>query len=111
MLIDRNQFTPWSAFTGGGIIGSAVALLIRFNGRIAGISGIVGGLFTAGRGDVAWRIAFVSGLVAEPWSGIFFRSCRPSGLTPAMPYWQWRDDCRNRHVVWFGLQGAQNAVK
>jgi hypothetical protein len=72
MLIDWSQFTPWSALIGGGI-GLAAALLILLNGRIAGISGIVGGLFTAGRGDVGWRIAFVSGLVAAPLVWQFFQ--------------------------------------
>lgn len=66
MLIDWNQFTPWAALAGGAIIGLAVALLILLNGRIAGISGIVGGLFTAGRSEAGWRIAFVAGLVAAP---------------------------------------------
>jgi uncharacterized membrane protein YedE/YeeE len=73
MFIDWSQFTPWSALSGGGIIGLAAALLILLNGRIAGISGIVGGLFTAGRGDVGWRIAFVSGLVAAPLVWQFFQ--------------------------------------
>ncbi|ODT63554.1 MAG: YeeE/YedE [Nitrosomonadales bacterium SCN 54-20] len=73
MFIDWNQFTPWSALIGGAIIGLAAALLILFNGRIAGISGIVGGMLTADRGDVGWRIAFVSGLVAAPLVWQFFR--------------------------------------
>jgi uncharacterized membrane protein YedE/YeeE len=73
MFIDWSQFTPWSALSGGGIIGLAAALLILLNGRVAGISGIVGGLFTAGRGDVGWRIAFVSGLVAAPLVWQFFQ--------------------------------------
>lgn len=73
MFIDWNQFTPWSALIGGGVIGSAAALLILLNGRIAGISGIVGGMFTAGRGDAGWRIAFVSGLVAAPVVWQFFQ--------------------------------------
>jgi uncharacterized membrane protein YedE/YeeE len=77
MSIDWNQFTPWSAFIGGGIIGLAVALLILLNGRIAGISGIVGGLFNADKGDVAWRIAFVSGLVAAPLVWQFFQELPP----------------------------------
>ena len=66
MFIDWSQFTPWSALIDGGMIGFAAALLLLLNGRIAGISGIVGGLFTAGRGDARWRIAFLSGLVAAP---------------------------------------------
>ena len=73
MFIDWNQFTPWSALMGGATIGLAAALLILFNGRIAGISGIVGGLFTADRHDAGWRVAFVSGLVAAPLVWQFFQ--------------------------------------
>ena len=66
MTIDWNNFTPWISLAGGLMIGLAVALFLLFNGRIAGISGIVGGLLNPGRGDVAWRIAFVTGLVISP---------------------------------------------
>lgn len=66
MTIDWNNFTPWISLAGGLMIGLAAALFLLFNGRIAGISGIVGGLFNPGRGDVAWRIAFVTGLVISP---------------------------------------------
>ncbi|KIO49195.1 YeeE/YedE family protein [Nitrosospira sp. NpAV] len=66
MLINWSQFTPWSALAGGAVIGMAVAILVLFNGRIAGISGILGGLFKAQKDDIDWRIAFVSGLIAAP---------------------------------------------
>ena len=66
MMIDWNNFTPWMALAGGLMIGTATALLLVFNGRIAGISGIVGGLLKPVRGDVAWRIAVVAGLVMSP---------------------------------------------
>ena len=66
MTIDWNHFTPWSALTGGGLIGVSVALLILLNGRIAGITGIVGGLFKLVKGDAAWRIAFTFGLIIAP---------------------------------------------
>ena len=66
MHIDWTAFTPWSAAIGGMIIGAAVAIFILVNGRIAGISGIVGGLFRPAPGDVAWRLAFVAGLMAAP---------------------------------------------
>lgn len=66
MVIDWNAFTPWSALTGGGLIGIAAAMFVLLNGRIAGISGVVGGLLRPTRGDIAWRAAFVLGLVAAP---------------------------------------------
>ncbi|HEX9275930.1 MAG TPA: YeeE/YedE family protein [Casimicrobiaceae bacterium] len=66
MSIDWTAFTPWSAAIGGVIIGAAVALFVFVNGRIAGISGIVGGLLRPASGDVAWRLAFVAGLLAAP---------------------------------------------
>lgn len=66
MTIDLASFTPWSALAGGVLIGLATALLLWFNGRIAGISGIVGALLRPQRGDIAWRISFVAGLVAAP---------------------------------------------
>lgn len=66
MSIDWNHFTPWSALAGGMGIGIAAALFVLLNGRIAGISGIVGGLFKLQTGDIGWRMAFVAGLVAAP---------------------------------------------
>ena len=66
MNINWAGFTPWTSLAGGLLIGLAVALLILLNGRIAGISGIVGGLLRPSKGDVFWRIAFVAGLVAAP---------------------------------------------
>ena len=67
MFIDWNVFTPGSALAGGVLIGIAAAMFVLLNGRIAGISGIVGGLLHPSRGDVAWRAAFVVGLVGAPW--------------------------------------------
>jgi uncharacterized membrane protein YedE/YeeE len=64
--IDWTAFTPLTAIAGGVLIGLSAALLVLVNGRIAGISGIVGGLARAHAGDRAWRIAFVAGLVAAP---------------------------------------------
>ena len=66
MSIDWNAFTPASAVIGGAIIGGAAALFTVLNGRIAGVSGILGGLARPQAGDVSWRIAFVAGLVAAP---------------------------------------------
>ena len=66
MTIDWNAFTPWSALAGGVLIGVAVAMFLLLNGRIAGISGVVGGLLRPARGDIAWRVAFVAGLIVAP---------------------------------------------
>lgn len=66
MSIDWTCFTPWTSLAGGVLIGLAAALFLLFNGRIAGISGIVGGLLKPARGDIAWRIAFAAGLVIAP---------------------------------------------
>ena len=57
------DFTPLSGAIGGALIGLAAALLLALNGRIAGISGIVGGLLSPRTGDVLWRVLFVAGLV------------------------------------------------
>ena len=59
-------FTPLSALLGGALIGVAAVLLMLFLGRIAGISGIVGGVLKPAQNDVAWRLAFVFGLVIAP---------------------------------------------
>lgn len=66
MSIDWNAFTPLAALTSGLLIGLAAALLIILNGRIAGISGILGGLLKPHTGDIAWRFAFIAGLIASP---------------------------------------------
>jgi len=66
MSIDWNHFTPWSALAGGALIGLAAALFLLLNGRIAGISGVLGGLLKPLKGDIAWRVAFVLGLVGAP---------------------------------------------
>lgn len=68
MTIDWMNFTPWTALAGGLLIGLAAAALALFNGRIAGISGILGGLLRPARGDIAWRVAFLAGLVAAPFA-------------------------------------------
>ena len=67
MTIDWIHFTPISALVGGVLIGLSASLLLLFNGRIAGISGIVGGLLQRYKaGEIAWRVAFVLGLIAAP---------------------------------------------
>ena len=66
MTIDWTSFTPWASLAGGVIIGIAAAMLVLLNGRIAGISGVLGGLLKPARGDVSWRAAFIVGLVGAP---------------------------------------------
>lgn len=64
--IDWNAFTPWPALLGGMLIGVAAAMFVLLNGRIAGISGVLGGLLRPARGDVAWRVAFLAGIIGAP---------------------------------------------
>jgi len=66
MTIDWNHFTPGMSLMGGVLIGVASALFILANGRIAGISGILGGLLTRRPDDRVWRLAFLLGLMAAP---------------------------------------------
>jgi uncharacterized protein len=66
MTIDWTSFTPWSALIGGVIIGLAAAMLALLNGRVAGISGIIGGLLRPSFPDFTWRAAFVAGLLVAP---------------------------------------------
>lgn len=68
ITIDWLNFTPLPAFAGGLLIGLAACLLILLNGRIAGISGILGGVLRPVPGDIAWRAAFVGGLLVSPWA-------------------------------------------
>ena len=66
MTIDWMHFTPWAPLTGGLILGVASAMFILLNGRILGISGILGGLMPPKVGDTFWRVAFLLGLFAAP---------------------------------------------
>lgn len=66
MTIAWNAFTPGAALVGGLLIGLAAAILVLCNGRIAGISGIVGGLLRPAAGGIVWRLAFLAGLVGAP---------------------------------------------
>jgi len=66
MMIDWAHFTPWSSLAGGLLIGVATAMFLLFNGRIAGISGILGGLLRPKTGDIGWRVVFVLGLLGAP---------------------------------------------
>ena len=66
MNLDWAHFTPFASLTGGMILGIGSAIFILVNGRILGISGILGGLLPPKVGDTTWRIAFMLGLFAAP---------------------------------------------
>lgn len=66
MNIDWNVFTPWASLGGGALIGVAAAMFVLLNGRIAGVSGVLGSLLKPVKGDIAWRVAFIAGLVLAP---------------------------------------------
>ena len=66
MTIDWLHFTPRESLGGGLLLGVASALFILINGRILGISGILGGLLSPRRGDVAWRLSFLVGMALAP---------------------------------------------
>ena len=77
MTIDWMHFTPWASLTGGLILGVASAMFILLNGRILGISGILGGLMPPKVGDIGWRVAFLLGMLAAP---TVFMALAPAGL-------------------------------
>lgn len=66
MTIDWTHFTPWASLAGGILLGLASAAFILLNGRILGISGILGGLLRPKAGDTSWRLSFVAGLLVAP---------------------------------------------
>ena len=66
MMIDWNNFTPWMSLAGGIVLGLASALFILFNGRVLGISGIVGGLLRPKTRDIVWRLSFLLGMLVAP---------------------------------------------
>jgi uncharacterized membrane protein YedE/YeeE len=74
MRVDWNSFTPMASLAGGLLIGVAAAMFALFNGRIAGISGVLGGVFRPVKGELAWRVAFILGLVAAPLAYALFAS-------------------------------------
>lgn len=82
----ETSFTPITAAFGGALIGFAAILLMFLNGRIAGISGIVGGIASVKKGDSAWRFAFVAGLVTAPIVyGYLFGYIGPVSITRSTP--------------------------
>src|SRR5215217_664728 len=77
------NFTPLSGFIGGLLIGLSAVLLILLNGKIAGISGIVGGLLARKGSQVGWRAVFIAGLLLGAFIFVTHRTTsalsRPSG--------------------------------
>jgi uncharacterized membrane protein YedE/YeeE len=86
MQIDWTHFTPLASLGGGILIGLAAALLLLANGRVAGISGIAGGLLRPARGDIGWRCAFLLGLVCAPLAWLAFGAMPPAQIdhSPAL---------------------------
>lgn len=80
------NFTPVSALSGGALIGIAVALLLLFNGRMAGISGIMNGVFLSPKAEWVWRTAFLLGLVI---GAFLFQQFNPGffSLRQGYPLW------------------------
>lgn len=76
-----NNFTPLSALIGGILIGLASALLLVFDGKVAGISGILGGVLRPTPGDTGWRGTFLAGLLA---GGLALRLIRPEFFGPSV---------------------------
>jgi uncharacterized protein len=66
MTLDLDAFTRVAALVGGVLIGLAAAMFMLFNGRVAGISGIAGGLLRPKPGELSWRLALVLDLIAAP---------------------------------------------
>ncbi len=77
MTIDWTHFTPWTSLAGGLLLGAASALFILLNGRILGISGIVGGLLNPKATDRLWRVSFLAGLAVAP---LLFHALAPTNL-------------------------------
>jgi uncharacterized membrane protein YedE/YeeE len=76
-----DHFTPWLSLVGGALIGASASLLLLFNGRIAGISGIVGGLvWPKQRSELTWRALFVAGLLL---GGLVMLRMRPASFGTA----------------------------
>ncbi len=76
-----NDFTAWHGLAGGALIGASASFLLLYNGRIAGISGIVGGLLAPARGETRWRAFFVAGLLV---GGLALTRLVPHAFGPAI---------------------------
>ena len=86
-----DNFTPLPALAGGVLIGLASVWLLAANGRIAGVSGILHGLFAQPPGDRPWRTAFIAGLIIAGFAWHFLVGGYPA---------------RELHLGWVALAGA-----
>jgi hypothetical protein len=85
--MQATEFTPWAGLIGGILIGLSAVVLMAFHGRIAGASGIFGGLFTLNWGEeFRWRFVFVIGtLVGAAWSALLFFDSSAIAFAGNMP--------------------------
>ena len=74
------NFTPWSALGGGALIGISASMLLLLNGRVAGISGILGGLVRLRTEETSWRALFIVGLLV---GGVVLSLLRPASFGAA----------------------------
>jgi len=88
-----HHFTPISALIGGLLIGSAASLMLLLKGRIAGISGIIGGLLHPSAGDASWRVLFLIGMMTAPLGHLLW-----TGRLPEIT-----SDVSNRTLIMSGL--------
>jgi uncharacterized membrane protein YedE/YeeE len=66
MTLDWSHFTPWLSLAGGVVLGLGAAIFILANGRVLGVSGILGGVIRPRWGDIGWRLAFLAGMLLAP---------------------------------------------
>lgn len=78
------SFTPYSALAGGLLIGLSASLLLWFNGRIAGVSGIARGLMSGDRSEFLWRALFLLGIVGGAW--LYYWLATRAGYSPSIPH-------------------------
>lgn len=100
------NFTPISAMAGGALIGLSASLLFLFNGRIAGISGILNGVLYAPRKDKAWRLLFLAGLVL---GAVLFHGFAPGFNSPRLGYPLWLL-AAGGFLVGFGARMANGCI-
>lgn len=80
------NFTPLSALLGGALIGISITLLLLFNGRMAGVSGIMNGLFNSPKNERIWRLIFLIGLIL---GALIFHFFSPDFFIPRQGYPLW----------------------